>query len=103
MEVYTLTISFPYDDNEILWSRKIEVKEDFTLQNLHKLIQKIVDFDDDHLYEFYVGRNYRNRASSIPKKTKLNEIYPLTGYKMYYHFDFGDSGYLRSRNQERKR
>jgi len=90
MEVYTLTISFPYDEDDEHWSRKIEVKEDFTLQKLHNYIQKIVDFDDDHLYEFYIGKNSRNRGSSIPKKTKLNEIYPLTGYKLYYLFDFGD-------------
>jgi len=56
----------------------------------YKYIQKIVDFDDDHLYEFSIGKNPRNKGSSIPKKTKLNEIYPITGYKLYYLFDFGD-------------
>jgi hypothetical protein len=40
MEVYTLTISFPYDEDEIPWSRTIEVKEDCTLQNLHKYIER---------------------------------------------------------------
>ncbi|MFT7687682.1 MAG: hypothetical protein ACI9FB_003039 [Candidatus Azotimanducaceae bacterium] len=49
MEIYTLNISFPYDENETPWSKTIEVKEDFTLQNLHNYIQKIVDFDNDHL------------------------------------------------------
>lgn len=91
MEIYTLTIAFPYDENEVPWCSMIEVKEDFTLHNLHKYIQKLVDFDDDHLYEFYIGRNPRNRAFSIPNKTRLNEIYPLTGNKLYYLFDFGDS------------
>ena len=27
---------------------------------------------------------------SIPKRTKLNEVYPLSGMKLYYLFDFGD-------------
>ena len=36
MEIYTLTISFPYDEDEQPWSRTIEVKEDFTLVKLHK-------------------------------------------------------------------
>lgn len=103
MEVYTLTISFPYDEDEVPWSRTIEVKEDFTLQNLHKYIQKIVDFDDDHLYEFYVGKNPRNKAHSVPKKTKLNEIYPLTGYKIYYLFDFGDSWLFQIKKSRKKK
>jgi hypothetical protein len=88
MEIYTLNISFPYDEDEEPWSKVIEVKEDFTLQNLHNYIQKIVDFDDDHLYEFYVGKHPRNRAYSVPEKAKLNEIYPLTGRKLFYTFRF---------------
>ncbi len=103
MEVYTLTISFPYDENDIPWSRTIEVKEDCTLQNLHKYIQKIVNFDDDHLYEFYVGKNPRNRAFTVPKKTKLNGIYPLTGYKIYYHFDFGDDWLFEIKKSRKKK
>ena len=91
MEIYTLTISFPYDEDDEPWSKAIEVKEDFTLQKLHKYIQKIVEFDDDHLYEYFIGKNPRNRVQTVPKKTKLNEIYPMTGYKLYYLFDFGDS------------
>lgn len=90
MEVLTLEISFPYDENDLPWSRVIEVKEDFTFRQLHKYIQKLVNFDDDHLYEFYVGKNPRNRSREIPKSASLNKIYPLTGYKIYYLFDFGD-------------
>ena len=59
MEIYTLTLSFPYDDDEEPWVRTIEVKENFTLKQLHNYIQKIIDFDNDHLYEFYIGRNPR--------------------------------------------
>ncbi len=93
MEIYTLKICFPHDDFESdpPWLRVIEVKEDFKLQQLHKYIQKIIEFDDDHLYEFYIGRNSRNRAQEVSKGTKLNELYPITGYKLYYLFDFGDN------------
>ena len=91
MEIYTLKIKFPYDDEEIPWSRTIEVKENFTLQNFHEFIQDTVEFDDDHLYEFYIGRNPRNRYRTVPENAKLNELYPLTGFKLYYLFDFGDS------------
>ena len=91
MEIYTLKISFRFDEDEEPWSKTIEVREDFSLQKMHKFIQKIVDFDDDHLYEFYVGKNPRKRYQTIPKKTLLHEIFPMTGYKLYYLFDFGDS------------
>ena len=103
MEIYTLTISFPYDEDEPPWSRTIEVKEDFTLVRLHKYIQEIVEFDDDHMYEFYIGKNHRNRASSIPKSTRLNEIYPLKGYKLYYLFDFGDSWLFEIKKSRKKK
>jgi len=103
MEVYTLTISFSYDDDDEPWFRTFEVKEDFTLNNLHKYIQKIVEFDNDHLYEFTVGKNPRNKGDSIPNKTKLNEIYPLTGYKLYYLFDFGDCWLFQFKKERKKK
>jgi len=100
-DVYTLKLSFPYDEDDIPWSRTIEVKEDFSLEELHEYIQKIIEFDNDHLYEFYVGRNPRNRSFEISTGTRLNEIYPLKGYKLYYLFDFGDS-WLFQINKSRK-
>jgi len=102
VEIFTLEISFPYDEDEEPWSRVIEVKENFTFHQLHKYIQKIVNFDDDHLYEFYVGKNLRNRSSTVQKKLKLNEIYPLTGYKIYYLFDFGDRWIFQIKKSRKK-
>ncbi|MBD3386298.1 hypothetical protein GF407_15415 [candidate division KSB1 bacterium] len=94
MEIYKLEISFPYDADEEKWIRVIQVSEDTTFKKLHKIIQEIVDFDDDHLYEFYIGKNPRNRVKSISKSSKLSEVYPLTGYKIYYLFDFGDNWFF---------
>ena len=91
MEIFKLTISFPHDEEDIPWSKTIEVKEDFTLLKLHKYIQKIVEFDDDHLFEFYVEKNPRSLRNSVSESLKLNEIYPLKGVKLFYLFDFGDS------------
>jgi hypothetical protein len=90
VEIFTLEISFPGNESDDPWSRVIEVKESFTLRQLHKYIQKLVGFDDDHLYEFYIGKNPRNKSGSVPKNAKLNDVYPLTGCKIYYLFDFGD-------------
>ena len=91
MEIYTLELSFPYQDEDHPWIRTIEVREDFTLDQLHSYIQEVVNFDDDHLYEFYIGKSPRNKSGIESSEIKLNEIYPITGYKLYYLFDFGDS------------
>ena len=103
MEIYTLTITFPYDEDDVPWSRTVEVKEDFTLHKLHKYIQKIVEFDDDHLYEFYVGKTPRNRAYTISKNARLNDIYPIKGYKLYYLFDYGDSWLFQIKKSRKKK
>ena len=103
MEIYTLTITLPYYDQENPWSRTIEVKENSTLREIHKYIQKIVEFDDDHLYEFYLGRNPRNRAYAVPKNTALNQIYPCNGLKLYYLFDFGDCWLFEIRKSRKKK
>jgi len=58
---------------------------------LHKYIQKLVEFDDDHLFEFFVEKHPRCLKNSVSNKLKLNEIYPLKNVKLYYLFDFGDS------------
>ncbi len=91
MEIYKLTISFPYDEDDNPWSKTIEVTENFTLFKLHKYIQKLVGFDDDHLFEFFVEKNPRHLRNSASNKLKLNEIYPLKGVKLFYLFDFGDT------------
>jgi len=64
VEIFTLEISFPYDSDDEPWIRVIEVKEDFTLDQLHHYIQEIVAFDNDHLYEFYIGKNTRNKSGA---------------------------------------
>jgi hypothetical protein len=103
MEIYTLTISFPYDEDDIPWSKTIEVKEDFRLFELHEYIQDLVKFDNDHMFEFYVEKNPRHLRNAVSEDMKLNEIYPLTGYKLYYIFDFGDIWIFKIKKSIKKR
>jgi hypothetical protein len=85
------------------WSAQIEVPGRLTLSELHDTIQRLVDFDDDHLHEFFAGRNWRDRkvtfgeASGSPfelnegEEVPLEDVFPLPkGQKLFYHFDFGD-------------
>jgi len=57
-EIYTLTIELESGlYAETPWKRVIEIPESAELYDLHLYIQKIINFDNDHLFEFFVGRN----------------------------------------------
>lgn len=86
--------------------RIFEIDEESSLYELHLIILKSVEFDNDHLFEFFTGRHFRNRKPLFSEdawdfdyekaidnyhQMTLNEIYPLPkGLKLFYHFDFGD-------------
>lgn len=84
------------------WHRAIEMLESTSLYALHQAIQDVIGFDDDHMYEFYVGKRWNDRefeigepASPIDSVTyesiSLSGVFPLKkGRKLYYWFDFGD-------------
>ena len=63
VELYTLTISNTWDptDDKNFWECTAQVPNILTLYDLHLFIQKAVDFDNDHLFDFYAGRHERNR------------------------------------------
>ena len=84
------------------WLAAIEVTDVSTLLDLHYTIQELVQFDNDHLYDFYVGRTWRQRKFVLGESESpfdasnyddcpLSEVYPLEKkHKLFYHFDFGD-------------
>jgi hypothetical protein len=102
--IWTLRVKLPQIQSECI--RVIEIKSSATFLQLHEAIQDAVDFDNDHLFDFFVGRHPGNRAYSIggeanwdtfnPFRTYRNvpisSAWPLpTGMKLYYLFDFGDN------------
>ncbi len=103
-KLYTLNIHNIWDpvEDKNFWESIIEVSDNLSLFALHLFIQDIINFDNDHLFEFYAGRNDRNRKivfSDNPgypdgggdyENVFLNNIYPLKGLKLYYLFDLGD-------------
>ena len=104
-ELYTLKIVNTWDpiDDKNFWEATIEVPDICSLYQLHLFIQDIVNFENDHLFEFYAGKNDRNRKieftedSGYPddggeyEEITLRDIYPLKGLKLYYLFDYGDN------------
>lgn len=45
--------------------RVIRMNLSDTLYSLHKMIQEVVQFDDDHLFEFYVGMGMFKQTYSM--------------------------------------
>lgn len=79
-------------------SANIEIDESATLEVLHYAIQKAVDFENDHLYCFYLSRTDRRRDREyfdeenelIFTKT-LKDLFPLPAKQsLFYIFDWGD-------------
>jgi hypothetical protein len=115
--MYTLNIKciegHYYDGNTC--SRIIEMSAHDSLDDLHEIIQKAVNFGNDHPYTFYGGRYPRHRKirfgeneygehdSRLFWKIPLNDVYPLpSGFKLYYVFDFGDHWLFEIRKSRKK-
>ncbi len=110
--IYTLTIKSVYGRYlEENCERVLEIEKTASLYELHREIQMMMDFDFDHLYEFYTSRSgHPYRKKGMPGKLdadafeddweareenwghiKLEDIWPLEKGKLYYLFDYGDN------------
>ena len=56
--IWTLRVNLPQIQSECV--RVIEIKPNATFLELHEAIQDAVDFDNDHLFEFFIGRHPGN-------------------------------------------
>lgn len=93
--VYTLKVSL----FKSCW-RKINVSHRHSLHDLHLAIQDAYDFDNDHLYVFYVGGTRRTgkpiycsdtkHGEKTTEETTIEDMALYKGQKFYYLFDFGD-------------
>ena len=81
--------------------RVIRMNLSDTLYKLHRMIQKAVAFDDDHLYEFTIGRGMMKKVYMAPDAMtsgnelcvtdiSLDDLDLRKGQKFFYLFDFGD-------------
>ena len=94
--IWTLRTKLPYYEEG--WSADIEIESTFTLEQLHYAIQKAVDFDNDHMYAFFIARGNRSRDREYLDDdngrvytTTLAALFPLPPRKsLFYLFDFGD-------------
>ena len=81
------------------WTCVIEIKSNSALVELHYAIQDAVNFENDHLYEFYISRTDRSRERTVYDdengliySVSINDVFPLEKDRnLYYMFDYGDS------------
>jgi len=80
--------------------RKIRLSHLHTLWNLHKAIQDAFDFDDDHLYSFFMdAKRYSKNAYESPfsengpyvDEVTIGELELYEGQRILYLFDYSDS------------
>jgi len=92
---YTFKVSL----DATVW-RKIKLSYKHSLDDLHLSIQKAFDFDNDHLYAFFMdGKRYSRNAYNSPwgnegpyaNEAILGNLDWYTGQKILYYFDYGDS------------
>ena len=88
--------------DSLKWFRVIEIPETTSLYELHHVIGNAIGFDDDHMYEFYIGKRWNKRESELGEPASpidpgiydeiaLTDVFPLgKALKLYYWFDFGD-------------
>ena len=68
VKTYTFKVTLPSHGD--CW-RKIEIKSNQTLQMLHRVILDAYDFDDDHLYSFFMSNRAWDKKTeySLPEGT----------------------------------
>lgn len=90
-------------------SRTIQIRSDQTLDQLHRIIFKVFERDDAHMYEFRFGDKYkvapdrryvmkealsdpywRDEPTGITSKTTISSLGLREGDMFHYWFDFGD-------------
>ncbi len=80
--------------------RKIQLSHLYTLLDLHNAIQDAFDFDDDHLYSFFMdAKRYSRNSYESPysengpyvDEVKIGELELYEGQRILYLFDYGDS------------
>ena len=72
------------DTDPPIW-RTIEVPAAITLKDLHRVIQAAMGWEDEHLFEFQLGRG---RAAN---RTQLAELAVARIRRLGYLYDMGDS------------
>jgi hypothetical protein len=95
-EIYQIKVTLR-DSQPPIW-RRIQVRSDITLAKLHKVLQRVMGWEDAHLHQFVIEGEYYGvpnqeeepRRTKDERKYRLNEVIPGEGWQFRYNYDFGD-------------
>ena len=94
LEVFQVKLAW----KKSVW-RRIDVRGDQTLHDLHRAIQRAFDWDDDHLYAFFLSGKAWDTQSEYASpfgdgrsasRYRLEQLPLQAGQQFLYIFDFGD-------------
>lgn len=94
---YAFEVILEYSKPKV--TRTIKMGNHLTLENLHYAIINSVNFDNDHLYAFYMDKSKRNSYGTsyeygdppFARDFKLSDFDLSVNKRFYYTFDFGDN------------
>ncbi|MEW5869570.1 MAG: plasmid pRiA4b ORF-3 family protein [Chloroflexota bacterium] len=96
--VYQIKISLD-DTHPPIW-RRILAPANYTLFQLHEVIQTVMGWQNYHLHMFTIGDaiygdpaddEFGDLGTQNEKAFKLKKLFPAAGVKFKYEYDFGDS------------
>ncbi len=98
LEIYQIKVTLT-DLQPPIW-RRIQVRGDTTLAELHRILQCTLGWTDTHLHQFIIrGEHYgvpdednsEARKTSDERKYKLSDLVPTEGSPFVYTYDFRDN------------
>ncbi|SDR30957.1 pRiA4b ORF-3-like protein [Rhizobiales bacterium GAS113] len=87
------------DSDPLIW-REVEVPTEITLADLHSVIQAVMNWDNDHLWEFTIEKRRYGPMSAVDwgpnplidaEDIQLREVLRPRKTHIDYLYDFGDS------------
>jgi len=111
--IITIKIAIPYEychESDDCYEAIVEVNENYKLKKLHLLIQEVLDFDDDHLFDFYLAASAHSHTTKQvlysydkPTNIKIGDLLPLPkDRKLFYLFNYGDEWIFQISNSRKK-
>ena len=96
MDIYQIKITLLDIEPKIY--RIVQVPAAITLRNLHKVVQKVMAWENCHLYQFVKGNvAYAPQSTEFSfsqglsdRSVPLNDVLPKVRHKLVYEYDFGD-------------
>ena len=98
VEIYQIKVTLRGSQPPI-W-RRIQLRSDITLAKLHRILQRVMGWEDAHLHQFVIRderygvpdeEDVGPRETKDARKYKLGDVVPAEGSQFRYDYDFGDN------------